>query len=389
MKKRRPFGITILAILVGLGALVAIYHMLQFLRVLPFSLGPVSFYAYDLLGAILWGVNAAILIWVASSLWSLGMEGRLFVLVIATLNLILAFISILGGSSITAMGPAILINTIILIYCLLPGVERAFLPDSPPVQAAAQPAVAQAAVQPAVAQAPVAIAAAIAEDTKMVRLREIAPIAAEPEIMEDTKMTRVRETEPNAAALAAAAALLTQDEVPIEPGIAAVAVAPAEPETAALPETAAEDTVLEVPAAAPIVRRKIAIETIEGIGPVYRAKLMENGIVYVADLLAAGASRKGRENLAAATGITGTLILKWVNMADLMRISGIGEEFSELLEAAGVDTVKELRNRIPENLHLAMLEANKQRKMVRRTPHLSEVQSWVKQAKQLEPLMTY
>ncbi len=116
---------------------------------------------------------------------------------------------------------------------------------------------------------------------------------------------------------------------------------------------------------------------------------MENGIVNVADLLVAGASRKGRENLAAATGITGTLILKWVNMADLMRISGIGEEFSELLEAAGVDTVKELRNRIPENLHLAMLEANKQRKMVRRTPHLSEVQSWVKQAKELDPVMTY
>ena len=132
MKKRRPFGITILAMLIGLGALVAIYHMLQFLRVIPFTLGTVSFYAYDLLGAILWGVDAAILIWVASSLWNLGMEGRLFVLVIATLNLILAFISILGGSSLTAMAPAILINTIILIYCLLPGVEKSFLPASEP-----------------------------------------------------------------------------------------------------------------------------------------------------------------------------------------------------------------------------------------------------------------
>jgi hypothetical protein len=72
-----------------------------------------------------------------------------------------------------------------------------------------------------------------------------------------------------------------------------------------------------------------------------------------------------------------------------MRISGVGEEYSELLEAAGVDTVKELRNRNPENLYQAMLQANTQRKMVRRTPHLSEVQSWVEQAKQLEPVMTY
>ena len=390
MKKRRPFGITILAMLIGLGALVAIYHMLQFLRVLPFTLGTVSFYAYDLLGAILWGVDAAILIWVASSLWNLAMEGRLFVLVIVTLNLILAFISILGGSSLTAMAPAILINTIILIYCLLPGVEKAFLPPSQPVPAAPQPAVARAAPQPAVPLAPVAVAAAIAEDTKMVRLREIAPIAAEPEIIEDTKMTRVLEIAPEAAVLAAAAALQSDEDAPVEPEIAAVAVTQVEPEEAPIPEPAAEDTGLEVPAPAPVVRRKkIPIEIIEGIGPVYREKLMEIGIEFVADLLSAGASRKDRADLAAKTGITGTLILKWVNMADLMRISGIGEEYSELLEAAGVDTVKELRNRIPENLHLAMLEANKQHKMVRRTPHLSEVQSWVKQAKELTPVMTY
>ncbi len=131
------------------------------------------------------------------------------------------------------------------------------------------------------------------------------------------------------------------------------------------------------------------IETIEGIGPVYRSKLVEIGIKYVADLLETGASRKGRENLVAATGISAALILKWVNMADLMRISGVGEEYSELLEAAGVDTVKELRNRNPENLHQAMQQANLQHKMVRRTPYLSEVQSWVKQAKELTPVITY
>ena len=187
MKRRRPFGITILALLVGLGALVAIYQMLQFLRVLPFSLGEVSFYAYDLLGAILWGVDAAILFWVASSLWNLRMQGRLFVLVIAALNLILAFISIIGGSSFSALVPAIFINLIILIYCLLPGVERSFMPASEPQPAVVPPAVAQAAPQPAVVQAPVAVAAAIAEDTKMVRLREIAPIDAEHEILKTRK----------------------------------------------------------------------------------------------------------------------------------------------------------------------------------------------------------
>jgi hypothetical protein len=83
------------------------------------------------------------------------------------------------------------------------------------------------------------------------------------------------------------------------------------------------------------------------------------------------------------------LVLKWVNMADLMRIKGIGEEYSELLEKAGVDTVRELRNRIPENLHAAMLKANETHKLVRRPPHLSEVASWIKEAKESEPVMTY
>ena len=101
------------------------------------------------------------------------------------------------------------------------------------------------------------------------------------------------------------------------------------------------------------------IDTIEGIGPVYAAKLKEIGILFVSDLLDAGASRKGREELVEKTGISAALVLKWVNMADLMRISGVGEEYSELLEAAGVDTVKELRNRNPENLYQAMLQANR------------------------------
>ena len=82
-------------------------------------------------------------------------------------------------------------------------------------------------------------------------------------------------------------------------------------------------------------------------------------------------------------------MLKWVNIADLMRIRGIGEEYSELLEKAGVDTVKELRNRTPEHLHQAMIEANQVHKIVRRLPHLSEVEKWVNEANESETIMTY
>ena len=144
------------------------------------------------------------------------------------------------------------------------------------------------------------------------------------------------------------------------------AVAPVMEEVVAEPEAAAvEAEAMEAdgPIPTPAPRPKVPIETIEGIGPTYGAKLKEIGILVVADLLASGASRRGREELVEKTGISAALILKWVNMADLMRISGIGEEFSELLEAAGVDTVKELRNRVPENLYQAMLNANSQRQL--------------------------
>jgi predicted flap endonuclease-1-like 5' DNA nuclease len=140
---------------------------------------------------------------------------------------------------------------------------------------------------------------------------------------------------------------------------------------------------------APSRARLILVEKIEGIGPVYAQKLLEVGVKTTADLLEQGKSRKGREELVEKTGISAALMLKWVNMADMMRISGIGEEYSELLEKAGVDTVKELRNRIPENLHQALGEANKVHKLVRRLPHLSEVEKWVKEAKEAETLMTY
>jgi len=131
------------------------------------------------------------------------------------------------------------------------------------------------------------------------------------------------------------------------------------------------------------------IATIEGIGPVYADKLKKAGIRTTAALLARAKDPKGRKEVAAAADIDDGLILKWANMADLMRIKGVGEEYSELLEAAGVDTVKELRHRNAANLTKAMAEANTKRKMVRLLPSLSAVTKWVEQAKTLPPMMTY
>ena len=136
-------------------------------------------------------------------------------------------------------------------------------------------------------------------------------------------------------------------------------------------------------------QRAVPIEKIEGIGPVFAEKLAEAGIATTEDLLEFGKTRKGREELVEQLGISGKLVLKWVNMADLMRVKGIGEEYSELLERAGVDTVKELRNRRPDHLHAALIAANQEHKLVRRPPHISEVEAWVKSAKELEPLVTY
>ncbi len=131
------------------------------------------------------------------------------------------------------------------------------------------------------------------------------------------------------------------------------------------------------------------ISDIEGIGPKYAAKLKKVGITRTHHLLERGAAKKGRKALAEETGLDEKLILKWTNMADLMRVRGVGEEYSELLEAAGVDTVKELRNRKPENLHKKMVEVNGKKKLVRQLPGPKQVERWVAHAKELKPVMTY
>ena len=128
---------------------------------------------------------------------------------------------------------------------------------------------------------------------------------------------------------------------------------------------------------------------IEGIGEVYAAKLQAADIDSIEALLETGATPKGRQELEEKTGISHKLILEWVNLADLMRIKGVGEEYSDLLEEAGVDTVKELRHRNPDNLHAALLEANAQKKLVRQVPSRNQVADWIEQAKTLPPKVTY
>ncbi len=131
------------------------------------------------------------------------------------------------------------------------------------------------------------------------------------------------------------------------------------------------------------------ISKIEGIGDVYAQKLKELGINTVEALLERGATRQGRAEIAEKTGISPKLILEWVNHADLFRIKGIGEEYADLLEAAGVDTVVELAQRNPEHLYQKLVEVNKEKRLVRRLPTEAQVRSWVEQAKALPRVVEY
>ena len=128
---------------------------------------------------------------------------------------------------------------------------------------------------------------------------------------------------------------------------------------------------------------------IQGIGPVYAEKLIGIGIETVDQLLEKGADAKGRQAIEDATGIRHDLVLTWVNHADLFRVKGVGPQFAELLEAAGVDTVKELRNRNAANLAAKMLEVNEEKHLCRRTPVEKEVAKFIELAKELEPVVTY
>lgn len=128
---------------------------------------------------------------------------------------------------------------------------------------------------------------------------------------------------------------------------------------------------------------------IEGIGEVYAEKLSAAGITKVSQLLEKCAAPAGRKALEDETGISGKLILKWTNHADLFRINGIGPQFAELLEASGVDTVKELKHRVAENLQKKLEEVNAEKNLCNRVPAVTEVQKMIDQAKELPAMMTY
>jgi len=128
---------------------------------------------------------------------------------------------------------------------------------------------------------------------------------------------------------------------------------------------------------------------IEGIGDAYAPKLQAEGINTVEELLDRCAAPAGRKALAEKTGISEKLILRWANHADLFRINGIGPQFAELLEAAGVDTVKELRHRVAANLAAKLVEVNDEKHLCKRVPVESELQKMIDQAKEMEPRMTY
>lgn len=131
------------------------------------------------------------------------------------------------------------------------------------------------------------------------------------------------------------------------------------------------------------------LSTIEGIGESLAKKFKKAGVGSVESLLKKGCTAKGRKELESATSIDGKRILKFVNHADLMRVKGIGGEYSELLEAAGVDTVVELSKRNVPNLHAKMTEVNGKKKLVRQLPSQSQVQGWVSQSKKLGRVVSH
>jgi len=128
---------------------------------------------------------------------------------------------------------------------------------------------------------------------------------------------------------------------------------------------------------------------IEGIGEKYATQLKMVGISTTESLLDRGRTPKGRKEIADKSGISNKLILEWVNLADLFRIKGVGEEYSDLLEEAGVDTVVELAKRVPANLYSSLVEVNKKKKLVRKLPTANQVSDWVKQAKKLPRIVEY
>lgn len=251
---------------------------------------------------------------------------------------------------------------------------------------AAQPAATRAAPVVAATPAPAAAAApAVPAAAAVAAAGVVAASQAEEEVAPEEAAVPVVEAAP--AVVAGAVLAEAVEEAPAEeaPVAEAVVAEAAVEEGAAAGQDAFEETLDGTQLAA----FQENLEFVQGIGPAYAEKLNAAGIVTVLDLLHRGATRKGRAELVEATGIVAGLIMKWVNAADLYRVSGVGKQFGELLEAAGVDTVPELAQRNPENLFNKLSEVNAEKKLTGRSPHQSEVESWVAQAKELPRIIEY
>lgn len=357
MTKKRPLGVTILAVLAAIGAIIALIHTMQMLHLFPIRgpFGVFSFFTFDLLGALLWGIMALIYIWVMNKLLSLDPQGWVFLAALSALNLILAVISILGQSTWQAMLPAIIVNGLILVYTLLPGTKEAFgVSTEAPVSAV-----------PAMAAATAQEKAAVQEVSAAV---EAVPAPAVP-----------------------VEAVLQQASEQEMPAVEEIQLAPAELDDVSfgILET---DAGAEDPSAAMVTGAAATshdLSYVEGIGEVYGGKLNEAGVDSPQALLERGATPKGRNELAEATGISEHLILKWVNHVDLYRIKGVGSEYADLLEASGIDTVVELAQRNPQNLFAKVVEVNEAKNLVRQTPTQSQIEGWVNQAKELPRVVSY
>ncbi len=332
----------VLIAVLGFFAALAGFGWLFFgLRVLGFdwfgALGDLP--AFEHVG--LWGWLAVIsgIVWllVALGLWALQPWARLFAQIIAGLALfeaVLAFFQFPG----TGVGFAMAIMPILILWYLSTtevkvafGLVEPAVPMAAAAAAAAAPAPAPA---PAVA-APVAFAAAATAPTTTMAPAAAAPVAP-------------------MAAMAPAA-------------------------------TGAAPAAMDTP---PVAR--VNVEDVEGIGPAYADKLAAAGVKTTDDLLSAGATASGRDRLAETTGISGKLVLAWVNKVDLMRVPGVGAQYSDLLEVAGVDSPAELANRNPANLAVTVQEVIAARPgIVRRAPSEAEIAAWVEAAGKLDKVVEH
>jgi len=256
----------------------------------------------------------------------------------------------------------------------VPGATRAVpaVPVSEPVAAAPAAAIPAAAAPVAAGVTAGAVAATLAEPE---------PVVVGPE---------APAVESASPAFAAAEVVAAVEGAPAEePEAVAFGVAAAASEVAEEVVSKAKMSDLDFSDLDENAKFSYALEYIEGIGPAFAQKLHDVGITTILSFFERGVTPKGRQELAELTGISGKLILEWINHADLYRIKGVGSEYADLLEAAGVDTVVELANRNATNLFNKLLAVNEEKNLVRRTPVESQVQEWVEQAKNLPRAVTY